>query len=419
MSRLRDWLGRAGSCCAPARPRDAGARRASASSPPPRRPARRARGRSLLLGSRALRGGVRRRLRARPPAAPDAAARPRARRSRSRCSRRGARRRRQAARRRPRSSTEDYPRPEHPEEQERDRARSSTRAATRLTRKRLLERRRRGAPAARSARRSSRPPLSLGPLLDTEPLYATPWRRGRRLVDEDGRAAARRRDRGGHVLHGVPRGRRPRADRRAARRRAAAARELHLPPGARGLGAGRDRRLLEDLHARGLRDRALPQADVRGRPSRGRRSSAPATTRRSTRARAARCSSARPGGRCRSCRSSVDRDGHLRAAGDFSGPVGPSWWGVRSGSAIRDPALVRFLDERTGAAPFLRKALRYVFPDHWSFLLGEVALYCFIVLVATGVYLTLFFDPSSRDRMTYHGSYAPLRGATMTTRTGR
>ena len=37
--------------------------------------------------------------------------------------------------------------------------------------------------------------------------------------------------------------------------------------------------------------------------------------------------------------------------------------------------VVRYLDERSGGAPFLRKALRYVFPDHWSFLLGEVALY--------------------------------------------
>src|ERR687888_2019822 len=74
--------------------------------------------------------------------------------------------------------------------------------------------------------------------------------------------------------------------------------------------------------------------------------------------------------------------------------------------------LVRFLDERTGGAPFARKALRYLFPDHWSFLLGEVALYCFVILVATGVYLTLFFDPSTAKTV-YHGSYAPLRGATV------
>jgi ubiquinol-cytochrome c reductase cytochrome b subunit len=74
--------------------------------------------------------------------------------------------------------------------------------------------------------------------------------------------------------------------------------------------------------------------------------------------------------------------------------------------------LVRFVDERTGAAPFLKKALRYVFPDHWSFLLGEVALYCFVLLVATGVYLTFFFD-DSRTMSVYHGSYVPLHGATV------
>ena len=71
--------------------------------------------------------------------------------------------------------------------------------------------------------------------------------------------------------------------------------------------------------------------------------------------------------------------------------------------------LVQALDRRSGAAPFLRKALRYVFPDHWSFLLGEVALYAFIVLVATGVYLTLFFHPRLAHT-TYHGACAPLRG---------
>ena len=74
--------------------------------------------------------------------------------------------------------------------------------------------------------------------------------------------------------------------------------------------------------------------------------------------------------------------------------------------------IVRYLDERTGAAPFLRKALRYVFPDHWSFLLGEVALYAFVVLVLTGIYLTLFFKPSLAP-LRYSGDYAPLRGTTM------
>jgi ubiquinol-cytochrome c reductase cytochrome b subunit len=73
---------------------------------------------------------------------------------------------------------------------------------------------------------------------------------------------------------------------------------------------------------------------------------------------------------------------------------------------------VCYVDERTGAAPLLRKALRYVFPDHWSFLLGEVALYSFLILVATGVYLTLFFEDST-SKSVYDGPYEPLRGQEM------
>ena len=73
---------------------------------------------------------------------------------------------------------------------------------------------------------------------------------------------------------------------------------------------------------------------------------------------------------------------------------------------------VRFVDERTGGAPLMRKAMRYVFPEHSSFLLGEIALYAFIVLVATGVYLTFFFEPSL-STTTYHGTYAPLDGLRM------
>ena len=72
-------------------------------------------------------------------------------------------------------------------------------------------------------------------------------------------------------------------------------------------------------------------------------------------------------------------------------------------------AAIRFIDERTGSAPLLRKALRYAFPDHWTFLFGEIALYSFVVLVATGIFLTLFFEPSLA-RTTYDGTYAPLRG---------
>ena len=75
--------------------------------------------------------------------------------------------------------------------------------------------------------------------------------------------------------------------------------------------------------------------------------------------------------------------------------------------------LVRFLDSRSGTAPLLRKTLRYLFPDHWSFLLGEVALYAFVVLVGTGVFLTLFYEDSTA-KVVYHGPYEPLQGREMT-----
>ena len=56
--------------------------------------------------------------------------------------------------------------------------------------------------------------------------------------------------------------------------------------------------------------------------------------------------------------------------------------------------------------------LRYVFPDHWSFLLGEIALYSFVVLVATGIFLALYYTPSD-TQVIYHGSYALLNGEQM------
>jgi ubiquinol-cytochrome c reductase cytochrome b subunit len=59
--------------------------------------------------------------------------------------------------------------------------------------------------------------------------------------------------------------------------------------------------------------------------------------------------------------------------------------------------LLRWFDDRVGGARFGSKALEKVFPNHWTFLLGEISLYCFVVLVLTGVYLTFFFEPSSRE----------------------
>ncbi|MEU2393842.1 ubiquinol-cytochrome c reductase cytochrome b subunit [Streptomyces sp. NPDC007369] len=71
------------------------------------------------------------------------------------------------------------------------------------------------------------------------------------------------------------------------------------------------------------------------------------------------------------------------------------------------------MDARLPLAELTRSVLRKVFPDHWSFLLGEIALYSFVVLLLTGVYLTFFFDPSM-DEQVYRGSYEPLQGVLMT-----
>ena len=64
-----------------------------------------------------------------------------------------------------------------------------------------------------------------------------------------------------------------------------------------------------------------------------------------------------------------------------------------------------------GGTP-LRALFNRVFPDHWSFLLGEIALFCFVVLLMTGAFLALFYDASARE-VTYDGAYRSLRGAHM------
>jgi len=92
--------------------------------------------------------------------------------------------------------------------------------------------------------------------------------------------------------------------------------------------------------------------------------------------------------------------------------AGASRTGARGGAKKPDPVVagVRWIDERLGVAKGGRVLLDKIFPDHWSFLLGEIALYSFVVLIATGVFLSLYFVPSANE-LIYHGVYAPLRGA--------
>jgi len=70
------------------------------------------------------------------------------------------------------------------------------------------------------------------------------------------------------------------------------------------------------------------------------------------------------------------------------------------------------LDDRFRGAKGFRTLFRKIFPDHWTFLLGEIALYSFIILLLTGTFLTFWFQPSMTE-VVYHGSYTHLNGAKM------
>ncbi|MCK8679704.1 MULTISPECIES: ubiquinol-cytochrome c reductase cytochrome b subunit [Streptomyces] len=70
-------------------------------------------------------------------------------------------------------------------------------------------------------------------------------------------------------------------------------------------------------------------------------------------------------------------------------------------------------DGRLGIYSLAKANMRKIFPDHWSFMLGEICLYSFIIIILTGVYLTLFFHPSMNE-VHYHGSYVPMQGIRMT-----
>src|SRR4051794_790218 len=74
--------------------------------------------------------------------------------------------------------------------------------------------------------------------------------------------------------------------------------------------------------------------------------------------------------------------------------------------------IAEWTDGRLGLYKLAKSNLRKIFPDHWSFMLGEICLYSFTILILTGVYLTLFFHPSMNE-VVYHGPYAPLQGVRM------
>jgi len=71
-----------------------------------------------------------------------------------------------------------------------------------------------------------------------------------------------------------------------------------------------------------------------------------------------------------------------------------------------------YIDERTSISGAVKELGRKIFPDHWSFLLGEVALYSFVIILLSGTFLTFFFQASMAE-VEYDGSFMPLKGIDM------
>jgi ubiquinol-cytochrome c reductase cytochrome b subunit len=81
--------------------------------------------------------------------------------------------------------------------------------------------------------------------------------------------------------------------------------------------------------------------------------------------------------------------------------------GAKAAAATAD-----YLDQRTGIGSAVKEFARKIFPDHWSFLLGEIALYSFVVLLISGTFLTMFFVPSMNE-VHYEGTWASMKGVEM------
>ena len=101
--------------------------------------------------------------------------------------------------------------------------------------------------------------------------------------------------------------------------------------------------------------------------------------------------------------SSTHDDGHEDLTGHSERGVPQAHLGEKAAD---------WADGRLGIYGLAKANLRKIFPDHWSFMLGEICLYSFIIIILTGVYLTLFFQPSMAD-VVYHGPYTPLDGISM------
>jgi ubiquinol-cytochrome c reductase cytochrome b subunit len=94
-----------------------------------------------------------------------------------------------------------------------------------------------------------------------------------------------------------------------------------------------------------------------------------------------------------------------------SGPVSAGRDGKPLGGRFVGAA-ANYLDERTSISGFVKELGRKIFPDHWSFMLGEIALWSFVVVLLSGTFLTFFFEASMVETH-YDGAYEPMRGVAM------
>ena len=104
--------------------------------------------------------------------------------------------------------------------------------------------------------------------------------------------------------------------------------------------------------------------------------------------------------------TTVSRPADALRAGDVPVERAPQ------GAAKKVGGVVGWVDDRTGSAKGVNYLLRKVFPDHWSFMLGEIAMYSLIICLITGAFLTFWFVPSM-GLITYDGSYVPMQGVLM------
>src|SRR5690606_18746383 len=116
----------------------------------------------------------------------------------------------------------------------------------------------------------------------------------------------------------------------------------------------------------------------------------------------------RSAGRLRRARRSGLLGARMSTATDTSSPSS----NANGRKAPAGERVADWADGRLGLFGIARTNMRKIFPDHWSFMLGEVALYSFIIIILTGVYLTLFFQPSMNE-IEYSGPYVPMQGVLM------